>query len=130
MDSLITFMNKIKKTLYIIAGLIAFGLGAIGVMLPILPTTPFLLLASYCFVRGSSKFDAWFKGTSIYKKHLESFVEDRAMTKKQKVCILLLADFMLAFPFFIIDSIYMKIVIIVLVSCKYYYFTFKIETIR
>ena len=76
-------MNKIKKSLYIIVGLISFGLGAIGVILPILPTTPFLLLASFCFVRGSDKFDRWFKETKIYKKHLENFVNNRAMTLKQ-----------------------------------------------
>ena len=67
-------MNKIKKYIYITVGLIAFALGAIGVALPILPTTPFLLLASFCFARGSEKFNIWFTNTKVYKKHLESFV--------------------------------------------------------
>lgn len=123
-------MNKIKKTLLVAVGLISFILGAIGVILPILPTTPFLLLASFCFVKGSDKFDKWFKNTSIYKKHLESFVNNRAMTLKQKLSILLFADFMLAFPFFILDSIYIKILIICLIICKFYYFFFKIDTIK
>lgn len=123
-------MKKIKKIVLVIIGLISFALGAVGVVLPVLPTTPFLLLSSFCFVKGSERFDRWFKGTSIYKKHLESFVNNRAMTLKQKICILGFADFMLAFPFFIIDSIHMKIFIIILVLCKFYYFTFRIDTIK
>ena len=123
-------MNKIKKFLYIVVGLISFALGAIGVVLPILPTTPFLLLSSFCFVRGSEKFDRWFRGTKIYKKHLESFVNNRAMTMKQKITILLFADFMLMFPLMILDSIRLKGLIIVLILTKYWYFMFRIKTLK
>ena len=106
-------MTNIKKFFYIFIGLIAFLLGAIGVVLPVLPTTPFLLVASFCFVRGSEKFDKWFKGTRIYKKHLENFVESRAMTLKQKVSLVLFADFMMLIPFIMVDNIYMRITLIV-----------------
>ena len=123
-------MNKIKKFLYIVVGLISFALGAIGVVLPILPTTPFLLLSSFCFVRGSEKFDRWFRETKIYKKHLESFVNNRAMTMKQKITILLFADFMLIFPLIILDSIWLKGLIIVLILTKYWYFMFRIKTLK
>ncbi len=123
-------MNKIKKSLYVIVGIISFGLGAIGVVLPILPTTPFLLLASFCFVRGSEKFDRWFKGTKIYKKHLESFVNNRVMTMKQKITILLFADAMLMFPLIILDSIWAKVLIVAVMLTKYWYFMFKIKTVK
>ena len=81
-------MEKIKKFLYVTIGIISFGLGAIGVVLPVLPTTPFLLLSSFCFVRGSERFDKWFKGTKLYKKHLESFVNNRQMTLKGNYIII------------------------------------------
>lgn len=123
-------MNKIKKFIYVVVGLISFVLGAVGVIIPVLPTTPFLLLASYCFVKGSDKFDRWFKSTKIYKNHLESFVKEKAMTMKQKVCILLFADIMLAFPLIIIDSLHMRIFLLFLIAVKFYYFMFRIKTIK
>ena len=123
-------MTNIKKFFYIFIGLIAFLLGAIGVVLPVLPTTPFLLIASFCFVRGSEKFDKWFKSTRIYKKHLENFVESRAMTLKQKVSLVLFADFMMLIPFIMVDNIYMRMTLIVVALTKLYYFTFKVKTIK
>ncbi len=123
-------MQKVQKILLVTLGLISVGLGLIGVILPVLPTTPFLLLASVCFVKGSKRFDAWFKGSKLYKKHLESFVESKKMTLKQKVMILTFADLMLMIPFITIDSLHMRIFLILLVICKFYYFIFKIETIK
>ena len=123
-------MNKVKKGVLVTIGLLSMGLGLIGVILPVLPTTPFLLLASVCFVKGSDRFDRWFKGTKLYQKHLETFVESKKMTLKQKWTILLFADFMLMFPFILIDSLHMRLFLILLILCKFYYFFVKIETIK
>lgn len=123
-------MNKIKKFIYVTIGMIAFIIGAVGVILPVLPTTPFLLLASVCFVKGSDRFDRWFKSTKIYKKNLESFVKTRSMTLKQKVTLVLFADVMMAFPFVIIDNLHMRLTLIAVMLFKLYYFTFRIKTIK
>ena len=76
------------KTVYLIIGLIALGLGAVGVALPILPSTPFLLAAAFCFAKSSKKLDAWFKGTKLYKNNLESFARGEGMTWKTKLRII------------------------------------------
>jgi uncharacterized membrane protein YbaN (DUF454 family) len=122
-------MSKIIKFLYIIIGFIALGLGVLGLVLPVLPTTPLLLLASYCFVKGSERFEHWFKGTTLYKRHLETFVKERAMTLKQKLTILIFADVMIAIPFFILESFFVRLMLVLIVFYKYYYFIYKIKTV-
>ena len=118
------------KTLYLIIGFLFFGLGAIGVILPVLPTTPFLLVASYCFARGSKRFKDWFLSTKIYQKHLDSFVKERAMTLKTKISLLSFASAMLILAFCLVDVIYARILIIAVMIFKYYYFICRIKTIQ
>lgn len=117
------------KVIYLIIGIIFLGLGGLGVILPILPTTPFLLVAAFCFARSSKKVNDWFLSTKIYQNHIDSFVQQRAMTFKTKVYILSLASLMLAFPLFLSPSFYVKAFIVFLYIVKYYYFIFRIKTI-
>ena len=119
-----------KKALFVILGLIFLGLGAVGAAIPILPTTPFLLLAAACFAKGSDRFNNWFRNTSLYKKHLESFVKERAMTLKTKITLCGFATAMLMLAFFSMENIYGRITILCLIAIKYYYFVFRIKTIR
>lgn len=126
---------KILKPLWIICGFTALGLGIIGIPLPVLPTTPFLLISAFCFANGSSRLDKWFKNTNIYKNHLESFVTSRAMTLKTKLCCLIPASIMFIFAFIGMSRndctgtrIGRALVIIALIF-KYVYFFTRIHTI-
>ena len=123
-------MNRIKKLIFVIVGFISLFLGIIGTVLPILPTVPFLLLTSYCFARGSNKFEVWFKSSKIYKKYLENFILNKSMTLKQKIYISTFADIMIAFPLIILNNLYIKLFLIIIIIFKYYYFIFKIKTIK
>ena len=118
-----------RKILYLTVGFIALALGLVGTLLPILPTTPFLLLTSFCFAKGSTRFHNWFTQTKIYKNHLESFVTNRSMTLKTKICLLGFASTMLLFPLIFVDIIWVKLLIICLYITKYYYFIFRIKTV-
>ena len=120
--------GQIMKIIYIIIGLIATGLGFIGAFLPGLPTVPFLLLASFCFAKGSRRFDRWFKSTKLYKNHLEDFEKNRSMSLKTKITLLLFSSAMMLFPIIRFSNPYIRGTLVLLEVFKYYYFIFKIKT--
>ena len=122
--------GQIMKIIYIIIGLIATGLGFIGAFLPGLPTVPFLLLASFCFAKGSRRFDRWFKSTKLYKNHLEDFQKNRSMSLKAKIGILLFSSGMMLFPIIKFSNPYVRGIFVLLEVFKYYYFIFKIKTMK
>ncbi|HHT50091.1 MAG TPA: DUF454 domain-containing protein [Eubacteriaceae bacterium] len=119
-----------KNTVYIILGFIFVAIGSLGVILPVLPTTPFLLLASFFFTKGSERFNAWFMSTKLYKNYIEDFVINRSMTLKTKIKLLAFASSMLILSAFIVKIIPFRIFIAFLFISKYYYFIFRIKTIR
>ena len=118
------------KYVYFMLGLLCVGVGSVGIVLPVLPTTPLFLLALFFFAKSSRKAEEWFVSTNLYKKHLESFVENRSMTLKTKVCILLPASAMLMMAFLAMENFYGRCFIAFLIAFKYYYFTFHIDTIK
>lgn len=117
------------KLFYITLGILSLVLGSIGIILPILPTTPFLLLAAFCFAKSSKRLHVWLTGTKLYKKHLHSFVQNRSMTLKTKFGILIPASLMLIFAMILVDNTMMRFVILILIAFKYFYFFFCIKTI-
>lgn len=117
------------RILFIVLGFIFLGVGAVGIVVPILPTTPFLLLASFFFAKGSKRFHDWFLSTKLYKKYLESFVKSRAMTLKGKLTILIPVSCMLIITFILVDNIYARIVLVILFISKYVYFFTQIRTV-
>lgn len=128
------------KIVFIVFGFIFIGLGCLGIPLPVLPTTPFFLLAAICFAKGSKRLETWFKSTKLYHKHLESFVENRSMTLKAKLTILFTASAMLLLSFGMmqykaivngnsVGNIIGRVVILIMIPIKYIYFFTRIKTI-
>lgn len=117
------------KIIYIIIGFICLALGSIGVALPILPTTPFLLVSAFCFAKSSEKLDTWFKSTKIYKENLESFSKGEGMPKMAKIRILSTVTVLLAFAAFMMRDVNHGFIIIGTVwLCHIIGFVFFIKT--
>ena len=122
-------MRKIIRKLLVLAGLLFMGLGMIGTVVPILPTVPFLIAAAFCFAKGSKRFDDWFTKTKVYQDHLQSFVEHRSMTKKQKVRALGLMTVMIFIASFFVPVWQGKLGLFAVVIFNYVFFAFGIRTI-
>lgn len=117
-----------RKILYIMIGCISLGLGIIGVILPILPTVPFLLLAAFCFARSSERLNGWFKNTKLYR---ENNIKS-GMTKQAKVRIMCLVTLLMSIGFIMMglkDIVVGNIVLLIVWIFHMVYFTLGVKTV-
>ena len=75
---------KVKETLYVGSGLLMVGLGAAGIVLPLLPTTPFLLLAAFLFARSSRRLHDWLLNQPQLGPYIHAFRDKTGLTRAQK----------------------------------------------
>jgi hypothetical protein len=73
------------RVVYTVLGVVCVVLAVAGVILPVLPTTPFLLLASYCFVRGSPALDARLRRTAVFGRLIDDWERHRTLTRSTKL---------------------------------------------
>lgn len=117
-----------KKILYIFIGCISLGLGIIGVILPIFPTVPFVLLAAFCFARSSERLDGWFKNTKLYK---ENNIKS-GMTKQAKIRIMCSVSLLMSIGFIMMGLkgiVVGNIVLLIVWIFHMAYFTFGVRTV-
>jgi uncharacterized protein len=104
-----------KRLLLIITGLTSVGLGFIGVFLPILPTTPFLLLAAYCFAKSSQRFYTWLLTNRICGEYIRNYHEGRGMTLPHKIVVLIFLWSVISYSAFIVVSlVWVRILLMVI----------------
>ena len=122
-----------KKAILIITGCIGVGLGAVGAVLPLLPSFPFLLLAAVCFAKSSEQLDRWFRGTKLYKNDLESFVKGQGMTKRTKIKVMITVTLLMAVGFAVMFAREIYIPCMILGGVWLFhiiYFAFMVKTHR
>jgi uncharacterized membrane protein YbaN (DUF454 family) len=121
-----------KRILYVMLGCVCLALGALGTMIPVLPTVPFLMLAAFSFARSSEKLHNWFVGTRLYQANLADFVAGKGMTRKTKVRIMITVTLLMSVGFIMMG---MKGIVTgcVVLGCVWVfhlvYFIFGIKTI-
>ena len=121
--------SKVRHALWAVGGFLCFALGMVGVVLPILPTTPFILVAAFCFARSSTRLNSWFKGTRVYKQVLEGYVTKRSMTLRAKLAILVPVAVLLAIGFALMGRVPVGRLILAVVWIGHIvYFGFIVKT--
>ncbi|HDB5162461.1 TPA: YbaN family protein [Staphylococcus aureus] len=103
------------RLILIVIGLIFTALGIAGAVLPLLPTTPFLLVAVFCFARSSDRFYNWLINQKIYKEYVENFYLHRGYTLQQKIKILISLYIVIGFSIYMVDVLAVCIGLIIMV---------------
>ena len=85
-------ISRVKSRIYLGLGFAMVGLGVAGIPTPILPTTPFLLLAAYCFARSSPRWHHWLINHQVLGPYIAAFREKKGLTPSQKWRIALLVS--------------------------------------
>jgi uncharacterized membrane protein YbaN (DUF454 family) len=119
-----------KRRGFVIAGTISLLLGIIGIIIPVLPTTPFLLLAAICYMKGSKRLYNALLNNRFFGTYIRNYLEGKGMPRRMKIwtlALLWLAIFCTAFC--VTDSPIVRIILaVVLVAVTVH--IFMIKTIR
>ena len=128
-DLLAIPLTLTKRVFLIVIGSIALVLGSIGVIVPLLPTTPFLLVASWCYLRSSERLYRWLLTRKFFRRHINKIIEDKGLTLRSKAMILgAVWAMLLILIIFVFDSLTMRFVAFALGTVKTLFFIFILKT--
>lgn len=104
-------MVEKSKWLYFTAGFLLVGLATLGIFLPLLPTTPLLLLAAWCFANSSEKYHRWLMEHRVFGPIIKNYRENRCIPLKAKILsvtmIILFGGYAVGFR---IENIYIRVI--------------------
>ncbi|WP_220128808.1 YbaN family protein [Bdellovibrio sp. KM01] len=99
--------NPVLRSALVVLGSVSLILGIIGAFLPVLPTTPFVLLSAWCFLRSSEKAHAWLYRQPLFGKALTDWDRNKAISRKNKVIAITMILFSLCFMWWSVPNTYL-----------------------
>lgn len=118
-----------KKTLYNIAGTVALLLGIMGIFLPLLPTTPFILLASACYMRGSDRMHHWLMNQRHLGPYLRSYQQGRGVPLRVKIVALATMWTSLTVSIWFVPLPWVRIVLVGIGVSVTFYLLYRLPTL-
>lgn len=107
--------EKVKHLLFIILGTLFLGIGCIGLIRPILPTTPFLILAAACYVRGADRIYGWMMRNRLFGEFIKNYLEGKGIKSMQKVITLVFLWVMIIFTtVYMIENMIRRIFLLII----------------
>ncbi|WP_461363602.1 YbaN family protein [Candidatus Darwinibacter acetoxidans] len=103
--------SELKKILLIALGTLALGLGVVGMFLPILPTTPLLLVTAYCYLRSSPALYKWLVSHRVFGKYIRDYMERRLVPRRVKIAALSVLWPSLLFCIFLLPLIPLRLLV-------------------
>lgn len=122
-------MKKLVNGICVTLAFVCVGLGILGIVLPILPTTPLFIAAACLFAKGSKKFHVWFLNTSLYKKYIESAVKNGTMEKKAKRNMMLTLGIVFGMGIYFSPMV-AKCIIVIVAAIHFYVLIFRIKSVE
>jgi len=122
--------NPLINFLLILAGSISVLLGIIGIFVPILPTTPFLLLAAACYIRSSDKFYSWLINNRWLGKYIQDYREKRGMKLSSKVLSISMLSVSIMYAVIYATDILILRIVLLLIAVSVTYHLISIKTLR
>ena len=107
-------MNRAKKAILIAAGSASLALAVLGLFLPLLPTTPFLLLASACYVRSSERLHGWLMGNRVLGGYIRNFQERRGVPLRAKVTTVVVLWLPLLYSIYRLDLFWLEALLVIM----------------
>ena len=106
--------SKIKRVLFFIAGSICLALGIIGIVLPILPTTPFLLLAAACYASSSEKAYNWMLNNKVFGKYIRDYREGKGLPVKIRIITITLLWITIIISIIFIKILWVQVLLLII----------------
>ena len=107
-----TYGNKFKRSFYFVLGTICLIFGSIGVFLPILPTTPLLLLAVVCYYKSSERMHHWMLHNRWFGNYLRNYAEGKGVSVKAKIFTISLLWVLISYSaFFVVNNLIIQMIL-------------------
>ncbi|KFZ37119.1 hypothetical protein HR45_11950 [Shewanella mangrovi] len=107
----------LKRSFFLVSGLLAVGLGVLGMFLPLLPTVPFLLLAGFCFARSSPKLHRWLHQHPWFAAPLADWNQNRVIRRPLKIRASVISALSFAVSIAVVPLVWVKLLLVTLFIC-------------